>query len=237
MLPREHRALSDELGQVRDRGLKHPGERLTSQALYKLNTFDPPKLRFPQSLGPSSRFLLTSPGPSRRTVFPQSFQDLFETFVSSQKKKGRGKKYNLFLSALFNSRQAAPVPETPLLTKSGNRTAGGWSRSSRLPPSCVSPSHLAGLKHAGKNKRSGGKRRHPSSLCAARACARATRGRSPGSASGGGDQGLGLKSAAFAGEAGTGWVSPWSRGQEWFVPWYGFLAAFSAETLELCNVH
>lgn len=52
--------------------------------------------------------------------------------------------------------QAAPLPPRsgppvrPPLTRSGSRTAGGWSRSSRLPPSCVSPAHLARPGHAGK---------------------------------------------------------------------------------------
>lgn len=116
-----------------------------------------------------------SPGPSQRTVFPQSFQDLFEPSVSSQKKKRKKEERNItFLSALVNSRQAAPAPETPLLTKSGSRTAGGWSRSSRLPPSCVSPSHLAGPKHAGKLRGREGSSSIPAA-CAQRVRAHAQR--------------------------------------------------------------
>lgn len=66
--------------------------------------------------------------------------------------------------------QATPALVAPPLTRSGSRTAVGWSRSSRLPPSCVSPSHLAGPKHAGKLEDPEGERRLPSDLCV---CARA----------------------------------------------------------------
>jgi hypothetical protein len=109
-----------------------------------VNALEPPTPGSPQFLGPGYRlrFLNTSPGPTQRTVFPQSLQGLSSRSFPREKRAA--------LSAQVSSSQATPAPAAPPLTRSGSRTAVGWSRSSRLPPSCVSPSHLAGLKHAGK---------------------------------------------------------------------------------------
>lgn len=164
-------APTEELRQVRGQGLKHPGERLTSPELSKVNDFEPPRLGFPDSLGPGSlapphvvRPLTADSFPS---IIPGSFKAVH--FIAKKKKKGKGG--NTSLPPLASSHQAAPALAASLLTRSGSRTAGGWSRSSRLPPSCVSPSHLAGLKHAGKLGGREGRGGIPAACAHARACA------------------------------------------------------------------
>ena len=91
--------------------------------------------RFPQFLGPGSGFLVPphAARPDGQFSLSQS-QSVWAVRLAAR-----------------NEPAGQPRPaQTRPLTRSGSRTAGGWSRSSRLPPSCVSPSHLAGPKHAGK---------------------------------------------------------------------------------------
>lgn len=99
--------------------------------------------------------------PARRTVLPQSVPRCLGRSARREKSAAR--------PAQASAGQATSALVAPPLTRSGSRTAGGWSRSSRLPPSCVSPSHLAGPKHAGKLEDPEAERRLPSGLCV---CAR-----------------------------------------------------------------
>lgn len=88
--------------------------------------------------------------------------------------------------------QASPALVSSPLTKSGSRTVGGWSRNSWLPPSCVSPAHLAGPKHAGKLEDSG-RSGIPVACACAPACARThAHARTSGGASRGGGNGDGI---------------------------------------------